>query len=102
MKAVITAGGPIDGAYAELARTNLKALAPVRGSTMIERTIDVLRETGVNRVAVVGNEEVRRCVDGRVEKIVPDAGSGAKNVLAALDAWADDGEPLVYLTCDMP
>ena len=102
MKAVITAGGSIEGAYAELAGVPLKALAPVRGQTMLDRTLDALREIGVARVAVVGNDDIRRAVDGRVEKVVPDSGSGAKNVLGALDAWEDDGEPLLYLTCDMP
>ncbi len=102
MKAVITAGGPLDGVYAELAGTRVKALAPVRGATMLDRTIAALRAVGAARIAIVGNAEVRRSIDGRVEKIVDDRGSGAKNVLAALDAWPDDGEPLLYLTCDMP
>lgn len=102
MKAVITAGGPLEGEYADLAGTSVKALARVRGSTMLDRTIASLRDAGVERIAIVGNAEVQRSVDGRVEKVVDDAGSGAKNVLAALDAWPDDGEPLLYLTCDMP
>ncbi len=33
--------------------------------------------------------------------MVPDAGTGAGNVLGALDAWPDD-DALLYLTCDMP
>ena len=102
MKAVITAGGPIEGEYAELAGTRVKALAHVRGATMLDRTIESLHEAGIERIAIVGNRDVRHSVDGRVEKIVDDAGSGAKNVLGALDAWPDDGEPLLYLTCDMP
>ncbi len=102
MKAVITAGGPIGGEYAAIAGSSLKALAPVRGVTMLDRTIGALRDAGVARIAVVGNGDVRTSVDGRAERIVDDAGSGAKNVLAALNAWADDGEPLLYLTCDMP
>lgn len=101
MKAVVTAGGRIDGEYARAAGTQLKALAPVRGETMLDRTIRALRDLGVTCVAVVGNDEVRERVSGRVE-IVPDAGSGARNVLAALDVWPIDGEPLLYLTCDMP
>jgi GTP:adenosylcobinamide-phosphate guanylyltransferase len=101
MNGVITAGGPIDGEYAELAGTTLKALAPVRGLSMIERTIGAMRACGVAKIAVVGNEEVARACGARVEKIVPDAGSGTRNVLAALAAW-DANEPLLYLTCDMP
>lgn len=102
MKAVITAGGPVDGVYAQVAGTRVKALAKVRGLTMLARTISVLRENGVQRIAIVGNSDVRHSVDGAVEKVVDDAGTGAKNVLGALDAWPDDGEPLLYLTCDMP
>lgn len=102
MKAVITAGGPIEGEYAKLAATGVKALAHVRGSTMLDRTIASLHDAGIERIAIVGNQEVRQSVDGRVQKIVDDAGSGAKNVLGALDAWPDDGEPLLYLTCDLP
>jgi GTP:adenosylcobinamide-phosphate guanylyltransferase len=102
VKAVITAGGPIDGDYADLARTRVKALAHVRGSTMLDRIIKSVREAGIDRIAVVGNDDVRVSVERRVDKIVPDAGTGAKNVLGALDAWPDDGEPLLYLTCDMP
>ena len=100
--AVITAGGPIDGEYAARAGTALKALAPVRGRTLIARTIDALRDCGIERIAVVGNDAVRNaCASFTTLKIVPDGGSGAKNVLGALDAWPDD-DALLYLTCDMP
>jgi hypothetical protein len=78
----------------------LKALAPVRGRTMLARTIDALRDCGINQVAVVGNDAVRKTCDGAV-KIVRDAGTGRGNVLGALDAWPDD-DALLYLTCDMP
>lgn len=102
MKAVITAGAPIEDEFAKVAGTSLKALAPVRGRTMLDRTIDALRGVGVRRIAVVGNDEIRRSVNGRIEKIVAVGGSGAKNVLGALHAWPEDGEPLLYATCDMP
>ena len=102
MYAVITAGGPIDGEYATRAGTALKALAPVRGRTMLARTIDALRDCGVERIAVVGNDDVRdACATLAPVKMIPDAGSGGKNVLAALDAWPDT-EALLYLTCDLP
>jgi len=102
MYAVITAGGPIDGEYAARAGTTLKALAPVRGRTMIARTIDALRDCGVERIAVVGSDAVRdACASIAAVKMVRDAGTGAKNVLGALDAWPDD-DALLYLTCDMP
>ncbi|MDE2480944.1 MAG: nucleotidyltransferase family protein [bacterium] len=102
MRVVITAGAPLDGAYARAAGTSLKALAPLRGSTMLARTLDVCAELHIDEVAVVGNDAIARACDGRRVRIVPDAGSGAANVRAALAAWPDDDEPLLYLTCDMP
>ena len=101
MKAVITAGGPISGAYAERAGTKLKALVPLRGATMLARTIEALRGIGVSRIAVVGGEEVKRSCESSVEKIVPDAGTGSGNVLGVLDAWPEDGErlPISRATC---
>ncbi len=102
MYAVITAGGPIDGAYAARAGTALKALAPMRGRTMLARTIDALRACGLERIAVVGNDAIRdACERVAPVRMVPDAGTGTGNVLGALDAWPDD-EALLYLTCDMP
>lgn len=101
MNAVVTAGGRIDGGYARCAGTTHKALAPIRGATMLARTIRALRDANVGQIAVVGDDEVRAAVGGSVERIVPDGGSGVKNVLAALRAWPED-EPLLLLTCDMP
>jgi GTP:adenosylcobinamide-phosphate guanylyltransferase len=102
MNAVITAGGPIEGAYARHAGTDRKALAPVRGRTMLARTIDALYDCGIERIAVVGNDAVgRECAQFAFVTMRPDTNSGSGNVLQALDAWPDD-EPLLYLTCDMP
>ena len=69
---------------------------------MIARTLDALMACGIERIGVVGNDGVRE----ECRRVVPvtmiaDAGSGAGNVLGALDAWPDDA-PLLYLTCDMP
>ena len=101
MRAVITAGGPIDGAYARRAGTDRKALAPVRGRTMIERTIDALHGCDLREIAVVGNDDVARVCEPLGARMIGDAGTGSGNILRALDAWPSD-EPLLYLTCDMP
>jgi len=102
MRAVITAGGPIDGEYAALAGTDRKALAEVRGKTMLARAIDALRSCGIDAIAVVGNDAVaRECASVAPVTMVRDAGSGEGNVLGALAAWPDD-ESLLYLTCDLP
>lgn len=102
MKAVITTGGRIEGAYAAEAGTSIKALAEVRGATMLRRTIDALRECGVSRIAVIAEPPVREALDGRADAIIDGAETGAQNVLRALRAWPEDGEPLLYLTSDMP
>ena len=102
MYAVITAGGPIDGEYARAAGATLKALVPVRGRTMIARTLDALLACGIERIAVVGNDAVRdACAPVTTVRMIDDAGTGAGNVLGALDGWPDDAS-LLYLTCDMP
>lgn len=101
MRAVITAGGPIDGAFADLAGTSVKALAPVRGRTMLDRAIDAVRDCGIDAIAVVGNQEVREASRARVSKVIDSASTGARNVMLALGAWPDDA-PLLYVTSDMP
>jgi CTP:molybdopterin cytidylyltransferase MocA len=103
MKAVVTAGGRVDAPYANAAGTAIKALAPVRGATMLDRIIDALRTAGATRIAVVGGSEVRAACADRVELVVDETPSGAQNVLRALAAWPDDdGESLLYATSDMP
>ena len=100
-RAVITAGGRVEGEFARALGTPVKALAPYRGTTFLQITIDALRGAGVERIAVVGGEEVRRACDGAVERVVDESSDGAENLRRALYAW-DADEPLLYLTSDMP
>jgi len=103
VKAVVTTGGRVGAAYANDAGTEIKALAPVRGATMLDRVIDALREAGVTQLAVVGGPEVRAACSARVDRFIEESSSGAQNVLLALHAWPDDdGRPLLYATSDMP
>jgi GTP:adenosylcobinamide-phosphate guanylyltransferase len=102
VKAVITAGGRIAGEYARESGTTVKALVRVRGATMLDRIVDALRGSGAERIAVVGGDEVRAACAGRVERIVDEAPGGVENLVKALRAWPDDGEPLVFATSDMP
>ena len=102
MKAVVTAGGRIDGEYARVAGTTIKALAHVRGRSMLDRVLDALRGAGVTRIAVVGGTEVRTACAHRVERVIDAQESGERNIVLALEAWADDGEPLLYATSDLP
>ncbi len=102
MKAVITAGGRIDGAFASAAGTRVKALASLHGATMLERVLDALRGTGATRIAVVGGEEVRGACGAAVDRFIDESPSGSENILRALRAWPEDGEPLLYATSDLP
>ncbi len=102
MKAVITAGGRIDGPFAAAAGTRVKALAMVRGATMLQRMLDALRAAGASRIAVVGGDEVRLACASAVERFVGESPSGGQNLLRALHAWPEDGEPLLYATSDLP
>lgn len=101
MRAVVTAGGRIDGEFALAAGTSVKALAPVRGVTMLQRMLEALRAAGVTDVAVVGGDEVRAACGTSVERFVSESPSGSENLLRALRAWPDT-ERLVYATSDLP
>lgn len=103
MNAVVTAGGRVSDGYAREAGTSIKALAVVRGRTMLDRIVDALRGAGCTRIAVVGGDEVRAACAGRVESIVEESASGSANLLRALDVWPDDdAQPLLYATSDLP
>lgn len=102
MKAVITAGGRIDGPFAEAAGTRVKALAPVRGRTMLARMIGALRSAGATRIAVIGGDEVRSACGTDIDRFVDESVSGSENLLRALRAWPEDGQALLYATSDLP
>jgi CTP:molybdopterin cytidylyltransferase MocA len=102
VKAVITAGGRIDGAFAAAAGTRVKALASIRGQTMLARVIASLRSMGASRIAVIGGDEARAACASSVDRFVDESPSGAENLLRALRAWPEDGEPLLYATSDLP
>jgi len=69
---------------------------------MLDRVLGALRGAGASQIAVVGGEEVARACRDRVERVIGDTGSGTGNLVRALRAWPDDGEPLIYATSDMP
>ncbi|MBV9270433.1 MAG: nucleotidyltransferase family protein [Candidatus Eremiobacteraeota bacterium] len=100
MHAVITAGGRVDGAMQTAMGTPVKALARVRGRTMLEAAIDAARGAGARSVTVIGGDEIRSG-NFDLDRLIDEAPSGRENVLNALDAW-DGKEPLLYLTSDMP
>lgn len=104
MRAVITAGGRIGGAYAAAAGTNVKALAAVRGETMLARIVQALRGAGATQIAVVGGSAVRASCTSTsgVDTFIDERATGEENLLCALRAWPADGDAFLYATSDLP
>jgi molybdopterin-guanine dinucleotide biosynthesis protein A len=100
MRAVITAGGLVEGEFAEAIGTGVKALAPFRSRTLLDVALDACAGAGIEGVAVIGGTEVRAHLAGGGVRVIDAAIDGATNVLRALDAWP--GERFVYLTSDIP
>jgi CTP:molybdopterin cytidylyltransferase MocA len=100
VRAVITAGGTVDGAFAEAIGTPVKALAPFGARTLLDVVLDACEAAGIDGVAVVGGREIRAHLRGRDVRIIDDTGDGSRNVLRALEAWPS--ERFLYLTSDLP
>ena len=100
MRAVITAGGLVAGAFADAIGTTVKALAPFGARTLLDVALDACAGAGIDDVAVIGGPEVRAHLAARDVRVIDAALDGGTNLLRALDAWP--GERIVYLTSDMP
>ncbi len=100
MRAVITAGGLVDEAFAREIGTTVKALAPFRGRTLLDVVVDACGEAGIDGVAVVGGPEIAEHLRGRGVRLIEAAEDGGINVVRALDAWPR--ERFVYLASDLP
>src|SRR5579875_1741013 len=100
MRAVITAGGLVDEAFARAIGTPVKALAPFGRGTLLDAALDACAGAGIDGVAVVGGDDVAAHLRGSSVRVIPGALDGGTNVERALDAWP--GERFVYLTSDLP
>lgn len=101
MRAVITAGGTVRGAFAEAIGTHVKALAPFGARTLLDVVLDACDAAGIEGIALVGGPGVRAHVAARDGvRVIDAAPDGRTNLLRALDAWP--GERFVYLTSDLP
>lgn len=101
MRAVITAGGIVDGAFAAAIGTPVKALAAIGGRTLLDIALAAVDGAGIDGIAVIGGAAIRAHLTTRPEVRVLDAAAdGRVNVLRALDAWP--GERFAYLTSDLP
>ncbi len=105
---LLPAGGRIDGEFAEDVGVNVKALIEIDGLTVLERTMDALRSTGiVRRVIVVGPEEIAKhhCAE-LADAVLPEGGdSGPANILKGIEWIQSDGarpDRVLVLTTDLP
>lgn len=104
LTAVVTAGGRLDSAFAELARTEIKALVPVKGRPLIYYPLCALSQApSVRRIVVVGPTSALKGQPGmeKVETIIEEVGSAPENILAALRALGEEERVLVCAS-DMP
>lgn len=106
---VLPAGGRIDGKFAAEAGLEVKALIDVGGCTVLERTLNALRETGrVRRAVVVGPREVADHPCSKLaDAVLPEGGdSGPANIARGLE-WLSETSParadrVLIVTTDLP
>ena len=60
MDAILPAGGRIEGEFARVAGTEIKALIRFQNESLLQRAIETLKSTeGIHRIVVIGPEECR-------------------------------------------
>ena len=100
LRAVITAGGRVDGAFAAGIGTGTKALAPFGAGVLLDVVLAAIRGAGIADIAVVGGPDIAAHLQGSGVVPIAAADDGATNVRRALDAWP--GDDLLYATSDLP
>jgi GTP:adenosylcobinamide-phosphate guanylyltransferase len=100
--------GPTDP-VAQMAGVPAKALAPVRGRTMIERVLDTLqRHQRVGRIVIATDNrpeataQFRRLAGRAGVELIAQAESPAATVAAAIDRIGEAGFPILVTTADHP
>jgi GTP:adenosylcobinamide-phosphate guanylyltransferase len=100
LRAVITAGGCVDGAFAAAIGTPEKALAPLGRGVLIDPVIAAIRGAGIADIAVVAGSAVEAYLAPAGVRLIAAAADGATNVRRGLDAWPTDD--LLFATSDLP
>jgi len=104
---ILPAGGRISGELAEETGVEVKALIPVCGQTVLERTLDILRATGrVDRAVVVGPDEIAKHPAAKLaDAVLPEGGStGPANIMQGIE-WlkgSESGNRVLMITTDLP
>jgi CTP:molybdopterin cytidylyltransferase MocA len=99
LRAVVTAGGRVEGAFAGAIGTPVKALAPFGAGTLLDVVLRAIAGAGIDGTAIVGGIEVAGAV--RDVRVIAAAEDGATNVARALDAWPPEDD-LLFATSDLP
>lgn len=104
---VIPAGGEIDPGFAKVVGTKSKALIKFNDKTVLRHSIEALRGSSqIGRIVVVGSPEVVAHEDAQLaDAILPEAGSGPKNIWAGaqhLQGLDFPPDRIVIVTADLP
>lgn len=107
LDAILPAGGVIEPEFAAKVGTSVKALIQIDGATVLQRTIDAVRQTGlVRRMVVIGSAAVGEAVAGQHDVLfLPEAKTGPENIyngLHALGSAEDPATRLLVVTTDQP
>jgi len=104
---ILPAGGRIAGLTAKTG-TDVKALFPLAGKSLLRRTLQTLRATSCfGKIVVVGPPEVAKDCGAEVAAFLPETDSGANNVLRGL-SWLRANQPesssrrLLLMGTDLP
>jgi CTP:molybdopterin cytidylyltransferase MocA len=100
LAATITAGGRVEGAFAERIGTDVKALAPFGGMLLIDVAIAAARDAGASRVSVVGSKALLEHCGADIDEGLAETPTGEGNLRLALSTAR--GDALLFLTSDMP
>ncbi len=90
----------MDGAFAALIGSDVKALAPMGARRLIDMAIEAAKTVKVERIVVVGNATVREHCGHDVDDVLPAVAEGRENLRRAL--LSADGNDLLLLTSDLP
>ena len=102
MKAVILAGGVASEALASVAGERRKGLIPLGGRPAVSYVVQALRGAEIERVALVGPDEIRPQASDCLW--VPEGDGVADNLLAGIAALGCSGssEPILVTPSDIP
>jgi molybdopterin-guanine dinucleotide biosynthesis protein A len=104
---IIPAGGTLDDDFARVVGTHAKGLIRFDGRTILDTTIEALKTSGkVNRIVLVGGEEIRSHTDaGGADILVAEGQTGPENIFRGVDTLLEEKDPperVLICTCDLP